>query len=805
MRIALYGKGGIGKSTIAANLAAAFAMRGRTVLQIGCDPKHDSTRLLLDGRRATTVLEYLRDTPPAQRRLADVVYRGYGGVACVEAGGPEPGVGCAGRGILSAFALLDQLGLDSTAFDVALYDVLGDVVCGGFAVPLRAGYADVVCIVSSEEFMAIYAANNILRGVRNFEQAGAQVAGLILNSRGAHESPAGVQRFAQAVELPILATLPRSELFRVAEQQGKTVVEAFAASSEAAGLFGLADALLARPPLWPARPLDDEGLEQVVLGNAWQAPGGAAPGQATNGGKSQESTSGSPGVLDAIAPGDEEATADRQPLLASSHHRRTNGTAEDQQPTSDALPIPAHGAAYVSKFARGGAPPVTPAAPTSATGVHFLSKSVLFREPLHGCAFSGAVGTVTHIQDAIVIAHGPRSCANLAGQTLQSSGIHTLYREGIAIPEQLAPNLLSSDMDEAASIYGGAEPLRATLRRALDRRPQAIFLAGTCPAGIIGDDLRQIAADAAGEAGAVPLIPLTTDGNMAGDYMQGVINACIEGAGALVDPRCPPEDNLVNIVAEKNIATNTEPNMREVTRLLEQLGLRVNCRFVRRTSVEALRGLLKAPLNLLAYNDHLGRVLQAFLVERFGATFARQPFPVGFSETVDWLHELAAFFGRPQRAEAVIAQARSDYLRSIEHIRTGLAGRRLMIVTYNHDIDWVVESALDAGMDLVKVGILNSIEDHGFRTRYNGQFAVETGYTPDQRDADIGRFAPHLLLSSYTPAGAILPLHCDTIPLCPDVGFFSGLRLVQRWATLLKAPIYEGWRNDHVLVASDHA
>jgi nitrogenase iron protein len=299
MRIALYGKGGIGKSAMSANLAAAFAARGRTVLQIGCDPKHDSTRLLLDGRRAMTVLEYLRDTPPEQRKLADVVHRGYGGVACVEAGGPEPGVGCAGRGILSTFALLDQLGLETKAFDVVLYDVLGDVVCGGFAVPLRAGYAEVVCIVSSEEFMAIYAANNILRGVRNFEQAGTQVAGLILNSRGAHESPAGVRRFAQAVGLPVLATMPRSDLFRAAEQQGKTVVEVAPTDSVAAGFFALADALLGRPPLWPARPLDDDGLEQVVLGKAWQAPGVAALGQAT---------SGSPGMLDTIAPGGEAAT-----------------------------------------------------------------------------------------------------------------------------------------------------------------------------------------------------------------------------------------------------------------------------------------------------------------------------------------------------------------------------------------------------------------------------------------------------------------------------------------------------------------
>jgi nitrogenase subunit NifH len=151
-QIAVYGKGGIGKSTISANLSYALARNGKKVLQIGCDPKHDSTRLLLKGMIQTTVLNYIRDIPPPDRRLQDVLKEGILGIRCVEAGGPEPGIGCAGRGILSTFDALKKMGLDEHEFDIKLYDVLGDVVCGGFAVPLRREYADAIYLVTSGEF-----------------------------------------------------------------------------------------------------------------------------------------------------------------------------------------------------------------------------------------------------------------------------------------------------------------------------------------------------------------------------------------------------------------------------------------------------------------------------------------------------------------------------------------------------------------------------------------------------------------------------------------------------------------------------
>ena len=265
MQIAVYGKGGIGKSTVSANLSAALALRGSRVLQIGCDPKHDSTRLLHHGQKVRTVLEYLLDTPPDAQRAEDVLMRGYGDVCCVEAGGPRPGMGCAGRGILTSFEFLDRHHV-MPKYDTVVYDVLGDVVCGGFAVPVRKQYAHAVFLVTSGEAMAVYAANNILQGIRNLSPGENRIAGIIYNSRGVGDDEARLAEFAGAAALPIVASIPRSEAFARAERLARTVVEAEAESPEAAVFLSLADKILAGLSLYPARPLEEEQMERFLQG-----------------------------------------------------------------------------------------------------------------------------------------------------------------------------------------------------------------------------------------------------------------------------------------------------------------------------------------------------------------------------------------------------------------------------------------------------------------------------------------------------------------------------------------------------------
>lgn len=245
IKIAVYGKGGIGKSTTVSNVAAALAQKGLRVMQIGCDPKADSTIQLRHGEAVKTVLE-LYNEKKQNVTLEEMVKVGYQGVVCVEAGGPTPGLGCAGRGIITALEKLQEKGAYETYQpDVVLYDVLGDVVCGGFSMPMRKGYADKVFIITSGENMAIHAGANIAMAVQNFKNRGyASLGGIILNKRNVKREEEKVQELAEDFETQITGSLSRSELVTEAEEQGKILLECYPESEMAEEYRTLADAIL---------------------------------------------------------------------------------------------------------------------------------------------------------------------------------------------------------------------------------------------------------------------------------------------------------------------------------------------------------------------------------------------------------------------------------------------------------------------------------------------------------------------------------------------------------------------------------
>ena len=262
-KIALYGKGGIGKSTTASNLSAAFSEEGLKVCQIGCDPKNDSTRLLLGHICRQTVLDMVRDKDD-DVESADIVHTGYNGIKCVEAGGPEPGVGCAGRGIIVALEKLKSLEV-ITDEDLILYDVLGDVVCGGFAVPIREGYATDIYIVSSGELMSLYAANNIAKGVKRFAlRGGVRLGGIIGNSRNTPNERALLEEFAKRLHTQLIAFIPRDVVVNKAENNRQTVLQYAPESTQAEVYRQLSRDIMSNENLSVPTPMTFDELEKLV-------------------------------------------------------------------------------------------------------------------------------------------------------------------------------------------------------------------------------------------------------------------------------------------------------------------------------------------------------------------------------------------------------------------------------------------------------------------------------------------------------------------------------------------------------------
>jgi nitrogenase iron protein NifH len=266
-KVAIYGKGGIGKSTTTQNTVAGLVEMGKKVMVVGCDPKADSTRLLLGGMAQKSVLDTLREEGE-DVELDDLRKLGYGGTWCVESGGPEPGVGCAGRGIITSINMLEQLGAyeESEGLDYAFYDVLGDVVCGGFAMPIRDGKAEEIYIVVSGEMMAMYAANNICTGIKKFAQSGkVRLGGLICNSRAVDNEREMIEELARKIGTQMIAFIPRDNDVQRAEINRKTVIEWNPNAKQADAYRYLAKAIDENEMFVIPTPLAIEDLEQLLL------------------------------------------------------------------------------------------------------------------------------------------------------------------------------------------------------------------------------------------------------------------------------------------------------------------------------------------------------------------------------------------------------------------------------------------------------------------------------------------------------------------------------------------------------------
>jgi nitrogenase iron protein NifH len=266
-KLAFYGKGGIGKSTTQQNTAAALSyFYGKKVFIHGCDPKADCTRLILGGKAQETIMDTLRMEGQESITIDKVVQKGYQGIQCVESGGPEPGVGCAGRGVITAINLMEELGAYTSDLDFIHFDVLGDVVCGGFAMPIREGKAQEIYVVASGEMMAIYAANNICRGMLKYaEQSGVRLGGIICNSRKVDNELELMKEFTSALGTQMIHFVPRDNIVQRAEINRKTVIEYDPGCDQAQEYGELARKIIDNDLFVIPKPMDMDELEKMVV------------------------------------------------------------------------------------------------------------------------------------------------------------------------------------------------------------------------------------------------------------------------------------------------------------------------------------------------------------------------------------------------------------------------------------------------------------------------------------------------------------------------------------------------------------
>ena len=749
-QIAVYGKGGIGKSTLSANISAALSLNNKRILQIGCDPKHDSTKLLMRGLSIPTVLDYIKTKSPLEYRKSDILFEGFGKIGCIEAGGPKPGVGCAGRGIITAFELLETLHIKDN-YDMIVYDVLGDVVCGGFAVPIRREYSDSIFIVTSGEYMSLYAANNILRGIQNYDENRPRLLGILYNSRNVKNEDDRVYKFAEAVKLPVFARIPRDDIFARAEKANVTVLELTQnEKNPVADIFkGIAKRICEGTEHFAANPLTDDELEALILSNE---------GAIT---KASHSATSSPKQ-------EEEDTFSCSCETAEPCEACTGISSGQEESTSD----------YDAPY---------------------LSKNVIRDEPLHGCAFNGAMTMSSNLKDAVILAHSPKSCTYLSIQTISSAGRRTLFERGNILPSSLIPNVLSTDMSETDMVFGGSENLLSKVKSVLNSLtpPPAIVIVSSCPSGIIGDDIDDALSLSTERT---KIVTVKAEGNLTGDYLQGMLMAYTSLAKQIIDRNVEKREKTVNIVFEKVVARNTEMNFQRLKTFLTRMNISVNCRFLCNTSYASLRDFCSAELNLLAYRDYTGKILEDFFIKEYGASFFEKQFPIGFKETSDWLLALGKHFDASNEAKSIISENEIIYQNRIKSVRPKLEGKKLMIITYNHELDWILNAALDCGMKIVKICVLNFSQDEGFRSslpEIDGIEVVEN-YDKDERSSDIKRLKPDIILSNYEPVSEQSCI-TDTIPMCPDNGFFTGLEMVERWSRLFSKSKEGEWLNDRKL------
>ena len=510
-------------------------------------------------------------------------------------------MGCAGRGILTAFNFMENNSVIGKDVDVMLYDVLGDVVCGGFAVPLRRKYADAVFIVTSGEFMSLYAANNVLKGIRNFDNDKCRVAGLILNMRGNEGEYEYVKNFADAVGLPIVTRIPRSPKFSEAESAGVTVSEMFPGSEEYESIAGIVRIIKELNgggyALHAACPLNDDELDLVAKG-------------------------------------------------------RPVGKRDI-------------GAATCRKLA------------------------VDERNVLKGCGAFVACNCCLGLKDADVIIHGPKSCHYFFTRSYDSE---VVFEKKAKMLGSASDRIFCTDLDDHSSIFGGIRELRDLIRSRAEAGTKTIFVVTTCVPGIIGDDIEGACSDVSAEFPDTDIIPVVSDGILNGGAYQNR-EIALNAICGLVDKEAGPEKDCVNIVGYHDAVDKVMARSDDTVRLLEGLGLRVNCRILHDNETSEFRNIRKGRMNVMFFHSVMNRLACKVLERETGIPWFPKPLPTGLRETESWIRGFGDAMDVPrERQDALIDSFRKDRLQFEKEYGGRFEGKTAVIYCPTSlNINWLLE------------------------------------------------------------------------------------------------------------------
>ncbi|NLF88078.1 hypothetical protein GX563_04560, partial [Candidatus Bathyarchaeota archaeon] len=411
------------------------------------------------------------------------------------------------------------------------------------------------------------------------------------------------------------------------------------------------------------------------------------------------------------------------------------------------------------------------------------------REPVHGCSLSGAFNVISQVKDAVALMYSPQGCSYLSFNT-------HLNRVPNSDP-QYTPNLLCTNMNETDAIFGGVKHLEETLLYTQKRFPAyPIFLITSCPAGIIGDDVDAVITRLTTEKQKILHVP--SDGVLGGDFYAGMFKAYQTVAEHFIDDNVSPEADTVNLIGEQNLSTTADQNFTSISQILSDLGLKINCRFIRQTSLEEIKNFKKAKINIPIINQSTITALTDYLDTRFGTKTINPPIPIAFNQTAEFTRAVARCFDKEAAAERLIENAKVTHEQEIASLRMYFAGKKASIYnSYGCNIDWLVSTLADLGVEVFNI----SSTELSYTTERAVPLKPQT-YTSITQLQSTKQLDQLDFMLTNGPAQIDTKIPCESFPILPLYGFNSGLNYAKQLCTKLKIPFTERWRKDEKLFHS---